>query len=57
MGSACIAAKNRQCAFLIAEKWTGHILNSRKMSREYFEYQKNEQGAAPFEKCLGETLK
>ena len=43
----CIAAENRQGAFLVAEKLAGHIFSSRNMGRAHFKQQKNWQGTAP----------
>ena len=34
MGSACIAAKNGQGAFLITQKWVGHVFSCRKMHQK-----------------------
>ena len=56
MGSACIAIKNGQGAFLTVEKRAGRNLNCRKMGMAHFKQPKNKQGAAPTWKCLGETL-
>ena len=46
--NACIAAKNKQAAFLAAEKWAGCIFGCGQTGRMHFGHQKNRQGAAAF---------
>ena len=36
MGNACIATKNKQGAYLVAEKWAGCILSCGKMGKGAF---------------------